>query len=142
MKQIMLWSLALMLSFTASAQGAPDEAAICSLLSRQVTEWNRGNIAGYLVGYWENDSLVFIGKNGPTYGYSATLERYKKAYPDAARMGQLTSAVLRVRLLSPEWAYVTGRWQLARKVGDIAGYYTLLLRKMNGEWVIVEDHSS
>lgn len=128
--------------FKTIAQNAQDETAIRAMLSRQVSEWNRGNIAGYLVGYWDNDSLVFIGKNGPTYGYRATLERYRKAYPDAAHMGQLTSTVLRVRMLSPEWAYVTGRWQLARKAGDIAGYYTLLLRKVDGEWVIVEDHSS
>ena len=73
-----------------------------------------------MVGYWDNDSLVFIGKTGPTYGYRATLERYKKAYPDAAQMGQLTSTIVTVRMLSPEWAYVTGRWQLKRTVGDLA----------------------
>lgn len=125
-----------------AAQTATDEATIRIILANQVTQWNRGNIDGYMVGYWENDSLVFIGKSGPTYGYRATLERYKKAYPDATQMGQLTSTVLAVRLLSPEWAHVTGRWQLNRTVGDLGGYYTLLLRKVNGEWVVVEDHSS
>jgi ketosteroid isomerase-like protein len=124
------------------AGGGGDEKAIRNLLAKQVEQWNQGNIAGYMVGYWESDSLVFIGKNGPTYGYSATLERYRKAYPDTAHMGQLTSTVLRVRMLSATWAYVTGRWQLKRSAGDLSGYYTLLLRKMGGKWVIVEDHSS
>jgi ketosteroid isomerase-like protein len=124
------------------AQAGGDESAIRSMLAKQVVQWNRGNVAGYMVGYWEHDSLVFIGKNGPTYGYRATLERYRKAYPDAAHMGQLTSTVLRLRMLSPEWAYVTGRWQLKRPAGDLGGYYTLLLRKIRGEWLIVEDHSS
>lgn len=124
------------------AQIAVDEANIRSMLAKQVVQWNRGNVDGYMVGYWESDSLVFIGKNGPTYGYRATLARYKKAYPDTAHMGQLRLTIIRVRLLSEDWAYVTGRWQLKRSAGDLAGYYTLLLRKINGEWVIVEDHSS
>lgn len=124
------------------AQPSVEETKIRILLANQVTQWNRGNIDGYMVGYWEHDSLVFIGKNGPTYGYQATLDRYKKAYPDLARMGTLTSTVINLRLLSPEWAYVTGQWQLKRTVGDAGGYYTLLLRKINGEWVIVEDHTS
>lgn len=134
--------LLLCLRVPAMAQHTHDEAAIRELLARQVKEWNHGNVAGYMVGYWENDSLVFIGKQGPTFGYQATLARYQKSYPDVAHMGQLTSTILHIRLLSQEWAYVTGRWQLARKAGDLSGYYTLLLRKLSGHWVIVEDHSS
>jgi ketosteroid isomerase-like protein len=134
--------LLLLLPSHSFARGTGDESAIRTLLAKQVIQWNRGNIDGYMAGYWESDSLVFIGKNGPTYGYSATLARYKKAYPDTAHMGQLTSTVLRIRMLSPQWAYVTGRWQLKRSAGDLSGYYTLLLRKMGGKWVIVEDHSS
>jgi hypothetical protein len=119
-----------------------EEGAIRTMLSAQVAEWNRGNIAGYMHGYWESDSLVFIGKKGPTYGYKATLSRYRKSYPDAAHMGRLSSTVLRVRMLSSEYAYVTGRWALKRKAGDVAGYYTLLLHRIGNEWVIIEDHSS
>ena len=142
MKKLLLLLALCFAMIPSRAQTATDEATIRILLANQVTQWNRGNIDGYMVGYWENDSLVFIGKSGPTYGYRATLERYKKAYPDAAQMGQLTSTILNVRMLSPEWAYVTGRWQLKRTAGDLGGYYTLLLRKVNGEWVVVEDHSS
>ena len=133
--------IALTISCGASAKQGED-ALIRQMLTAQVAEWNKGNISGYLHGYWESDSLVFIGKNGPTYGYNATLERYKKAYPDAEHMGQLTSTVLRIRQLDKEWAYVTGKWELKRKAGDLSGYYTLLLRKLKGQWVIVEDHSS
>jgi ketosteroid isomerase-like protein len=142
MRILLLLLLAVSLRGSAFAQTSTDDANIRIILANQVNQWNRGNIDGYMVGYWENDSLIFIGKNGPTYGYKATLDRYRLAYPDLTRMGQLTSTVIKVRLLSPEWAYVTGQWQLKRTVGDLGGYYTLLLRKINGEWVIVEDHSS
>ena len=134
--------LFLQASTVAVAQKGDDETAIRSLLMKQVAAWNEGNISAYLHGYWESDSLVFIGKSGPTYGYTATLERYKKAYPDADHMGKLTSTILLIRLLNKEWAYITGKWELARTVGNLSGYYTLLMRRIGGNWVIVEDHSS
>ncbi|MCW3123150.1 MAG: hypothetical protein JWQ38_2642, partial [Flavipsychrobacter sp.] len=65
-----------------------DEQAIRTMLSAQVTEWNKGNIEGYMHGYWENDSLLFIGSKGPRYGYKVTLQKYKEAYPDEAHMGK------------------------------------------------------
>lgn len=142
MRYPILLTAVMLFWISAPAQTSADEAKIHALLANQVVQWNRGNIEGYMIGYWESDSLVFIGKSGPTYGYRATLERYKKAYPNTDSMGKLISTVLRVRMLSPEWVYVTGRWELKRKTRDLAGYYTLLLRKLNGEWVIVEDHSS
>ena len=93
-------------------------------------------------GYWESDSLVFIGKNGPTYGYNATLARYKKSYPDPQQMGQLTSTIVSLERLSSGHYFVIGKWALARTMGNLSGSYTLLIKKINGEWVIVVDHSS
>src|SRR3954466_2662720 len=117
MRRILLLYMLLCPAFISLAK-ANDDQAIRSLLAAQVVQWNEGNISGYLHGYWESDSLVFIGKTGPTYGYNATLDRYKKAYPDADHMGQLSSTVLRIRLLGKDWAYVTGKWELKRKAGD------------------------
>ena len=119
-----------------------DENRIRSLLEAQVRQWNKGRIEGYMIGYWESDSLVFLGKDGPTYGFAAAVDRYRKAYPDTEAMGELTSTILRIQLLCPEYAYITGRWSLNRKAGAKSGSYTLLMRKIDGNWVIIEDHSS
>ncbi|HXS37178.1 MAG TPA: DUF4440 domain-containing protein [Flavipsychrobacter sp.] len=119
-----------------------DEQAIRSLLSRQVNEWNNGNIAGYMKGYWENDSLLFIGQKGPRYGYQNTLARYQQAYPDTAHMGKLTSVITSMKKLASDYYFIVGTWALKRSIGDLSGYYTLLFRKINGQWVIVVDHSS
>ena len=32
---------------------------------------------------------MFVGSQGITYGWKATLENYKKGYPDRATMGKL-----------------------------------------------------
>ena len=119
-----------------------DELAIQKMLSSQVTAWNKGSIEGYMKGYWESDSLVFIGSKGPRYGYDVTLKRYKEAYPDADHMGTLTSTVTSMQKLSPDYYFILGSWALKRKAGDVGGSYTLLIRKIKGNWVIVCDHSS
>ena len=119
-----------------------NETAIFKMLQAQETAWNNGNLETFMKGYWQNDSLLFIGKNGPKYGYNTTLENYKKGYPDTARMGKFTSTILSMKKLSKEYYFVVGKWYLKRTVGDVSGHYTLLIKKINGEWVIIADHSS
>ncbi len=119
-----------------------NEAAIRAVLNKQLQGWNSGSIDMYMQGYWNSDSLVFVGKSGPTYGYSQTLERYKKSYNDTAKMGKLRFDILQVRKLNADYYFVLGKWALKRSAGDVDGTFTLLFRKIRGKWVIVVDHSS
>lgn len=141
MKHALIVATLVLCSYAASAQ-SHNEHAIRAMLAAQVAEWNKGNIEGYMHGYWENDSLVFIGSKGPRYGYDVTLKKYKEAYPDLAHMGQLTSTITRIQKLSRRYYFVIGTWALKRSAGDIGGSYTLLLKKIKGKWVVVTDHSS
>ncbi len=134
--------IVLILFCTTAFARSRNERAIRTMLAAQVTEWNKGNIDGYMHGYWENDSLVFIGSRGPRYGYDVTLKKYKEAYPDLAHMGQLTSTITRIQRLSHKYYFVIGTWALKRTAGDVGGSYTLLLKKIKGSWVVVTDHSS
>jgi ketosteroid isomerase-like protein len=140
MKQFLLFVFCTTTLF-AQAQNK-DENAIRAMLSAQEAAWNTGNLEQFMIGYWQSDSLMFIGKNGPTYGYNKTLANYKKGYPDTAHMGKFTSTIVNMKRLSSEYYFVTGKWFLKRTVGDVSGYYTLLIRKINGKWVVVADHSS
>lgn len=119
-----------------------DERAILAVLSAQQTAWNQGDIETFMNGYWESDSLMFTGKTGIVYGYQNTLKRYRAGYPDRRAMGQLTFTILHVVAMSKTSAQVVGRWHLDREDGDLEGYFTLLWRKIDGEWVIVADHTS
>jgi hypothetical protein len=141
MKPLILAFLCLIYTNHVLAQNK-DEQAITRMLATQVEQWNKGSIDGYMKGYWENDSLLFIGIKGPRYGYETTLKRYKEAYPDAAHTGTLISTIKSMKKLSAEYYFVVGTWELKRSVGDASGNYTLLIRKIKGTWVIVCDHSS
>jgi len=119
-----------------------DEVAIRNILAEQSAAWNQGNIEGFMKGYWENDSLMFIGKKGLTYGWKNTLSNYRKNYPDAKAMGQLTFTIIKVKPLSDLYQEVIGKWHLERTEGNLEGHFTLLFQKIKGNWVIVMDHSS
>lgn len=119
-----------------------DEKAIHSLLAKQVEAWNRGNIEEFMQGYWKNDSLMFIGKSGVTYGYQQTLDNYKRGYPNKDYMGTLKFDILQVKKIAKGVYFVVGKWFLKRSAGDVGGHYSLLLRKIKGKWNIVADHSS
>ncbi len=147
MKRIILLA-ALLISIVAFSQSKPahpaggDEIIIRKILNDQAKAWNRGDIEGFMQGYWKNDSLLFIGKSGINRGWQRTLNNYKKGYPDTTAMGKLAFDIVLVKRLSPEYYYVVGKWMLTRSIGDLNGYYNLLLKKINGQWVIIADHSS
>lgn len=133
----------LLLMFTqfATAQ-TKDVKEILQILGAQEKAWNEGNIDEFMHGYWENDSLVFVGKNGLTYGYNNTLANYKKNYPDKTYMGKLKFTIISKQALGSQYFSIIGKWELTRTVGNLSGHYTLLLKKINGEWKIISDHSS
>jgi len=140
MKQLLLIVFTI-LSLNVTAQDK-DALTIKKMLAAQEKAWNEGNLDKFMIGYWQSDSLLFIGSKGPKYGYNITLENYKKGYPDTAHMGKFTSTIISMKKLSAEYYFVVGKWFLQRSVGDISGHYTLLIRKIKGQWVIVADHSS
>jgi hypothetical protein len=140
MKNVVTFLL-LLVSIQMTAQQG-EEAAIRKVLNSQTEAWNRGDIEGFMKGYWENDSLMFIGKSGITYGWTNTLNNYKKGYPDTASMGKLIFNLISVKRLSKTYYHVVGKWFLKRSIGDVGGHYNLLFQKINGRWVIIADHSS
>ncbi|GAA0531565.1 nuclear transport factor 2 family protein [Chitinophaga japonensis] len=125
----------------ARGQQSP-EVAIRQLMQQQTEAWNQGNIPAFMDTYWRSDSLLFIGKNGVTYGWQATLERYQQSYPDKAAMGTLQFDLLEFKRLNPELYFLVGKWHLQRSLRNVQGHFTLLIRKMNGTWKIIADHSS
>lgn len=139
MKTTVLFCLMLLLAAFSFAQ---DKKAITNLLEKQRLAWNRGDLEGYMNGYWKSDSLLFVGKDGPKYGWKTTLENYKKSYPDDDAMGMLTFNILQINIIDIKNAFVLGGWKLKREKDEPQGFFTLWLRRIKGEWKIVSDHTS
>jgi uncharacterized protein (TIGR02246 family) len=128
-------------SITGFAQSNQD-AAIRQILEKQTEAWNKGDLNAFMQTYWKSDSLVFVGKNGVTYGWQHTLDNYRKGYPDKTAMGRLQFTIIRIEFLSDQVYNVIGKWHLTRTIGNLQGHYTLIIKRINGKWLIVQDHSS
>ena len=139
---LLIWVFAVGLQACDTETGAADRAEILAMMDHQEACWNDGDIDCFMEGYWPSDSLMFIGQNGVVYGYDQTLERYQKNYPDRSAMGMLGFEIVELQRLSPDYYHMVGKWQLQREIGDIGGHFTLLFRKIKGEWFIIRDHSS
>lgn len=132
----------LFLIFTYSCSNMKNnEQEILAIMQKQENSWNNGNIDAFMQGYWQSDSLLFIGKNGIKYGWQTTLDNYKKSYPDKATMGKLAFEILKLEV-SGETAYMLGKWSLIRENDNPNGYFTLYWKKINEKWVITIDHTS
>ena len=125
----------------AANAGKEDEAAIRSVLDKQVAAWNEANIDEFMKSYWKSDSILFIGSK-VTSGWDSTLVRYKKSYPDKAAMGQLRFEILRMDYISSDSYLITGKYFLTREKDNPSGIFTLLFKKKKGNWVIAYDHTS
>ncbi|RKR80843.1 ketosteroid isomerase-like protein [Mucilaginibacter gracilis] len=140
MKKLFCFLLLAVCYLTTFAQ--TDALEIRKVLEEQRTAWNNGDIPQFMQGYWQSDSLMFVGKSGVNYGWQTTLNHYKKGYPDKAAMGQLTFNIIKIELLDKTNAFVLGGWNLKRENDAPGGYFTLWFRKIKGQWKIVCDHTS
>jgi beta-aspartyl-peptidase (threonine type) len=121
-----------------------DARAVRQLLDAQVAAWNRGDLEGFLRGYWRSDSLSFYSGGSVTHGWQTTLDRYRRRYQGEGReMGTLVFDVHDVALPARGLAVVRGGWSLALKESRPAGLFTLLLRWFPDDgWKVVHDHTS
>jgi len=143
MKKLSLFLIVLLVSAAITlAQSDKDKAAIRKVMDDQAAAWNRGDIEGFMEGYWKSDQLLFISTTGQKRGWQPTLDRYKKSYDTRAKMGTLTFSEMEITFLSKKSASVNGSWSLARDGDNPHGKFTLIFRKFKEGWRIVQDHTS
>jgi beta-aspartyl-peptidase (threonine type) len=114
------------------------------VLTAQIDAWNRGDLDGYMAGYWKSPDLIFFSNGTETRGWQATLDRYRTRYQgEGKQMGILDFPELDILTLGPEAAMARGRWRLKMPDGkELSGMTSVILRKLPDGWRIVHDHSS
>jgi ketosteroid isomerase-like protein len=140
MKSLFL-AISLLFSLHAFAQ---DEKEITKSILDQADKWNKGDLTGFMSYYWVSDSLLFVGKNGPTYGWNTVKANYEKNYgKDQQDLGKLHFEILQTQKLGKNNYFMLGKW-LVKKEGnaDKFGFFTLIWKKIKGKWLIVADHTS
>ncbi|MCK0132344.1 DUF4440 domain-containing protein [Flavobacteriaceae bacterium F08102] len=125
-----------------SAQVKKDIQGITNMLMQQTKDWSAGDLEAFMNGYIKSDKLYFVGRSGLTSGWAKTLANYKKGYPTTDHTGTLKFDLEKFEPLAPNVYLVIGQFHLKRKVGDADGWFSLILKRIDGEWKIIADHSS
>lgn len=117
--------------------------AIEKILTDQVLAWNKGDLEGFMAGYWQSPELSFYSGKTTTSGWQQTLDRYRLRYQSEGKeMGTLAFKDLEIEMLGQSNAFVRGKWQLELKNETVGGIFTLVLRKFPSGWRVIHDHTS
>ena len=129
----------------ARLQSRGDPAAeVRAVWTAQVEAWNRGDLDGFMIGYWNSPDLVFFSNKTETRGWQQTLDRYRATYKAEGRqMGALDFPQLEFKVLGPEAVLARGQWRLRMPDGkESTGMTSVTFQKRPEGWRIVHDHSS
>jgi uncharacterized protein (TIGR02246 family) len=118
------------------------EHEIEKVLSDQVAAWNRGDLPGFMQAYWQSDKLSFSSGGSTRRGWKSIHDHYQAKYGGKSDLGQLSFTDLEVSLLNPDHALVLGRWHLATGESAMEGNFSLVVRHIDENWVIIHDHTS
>ena len=118
-------------------------AAVRAVLDAQTAAWNKGDLEGFMAGYWKSPELTFFSGKDVQRGWQATIDRYRKRYQGEGReMGKVAFHDVRVDPVGPEHAWVRGRWEVVTSKETLGGLFTLVFRKFPDGWRIIHDHTS
>ncbi len=120
----------------------PDHLAIKQVLMKQQSFWNQGLIDSFMNGYWRSPQLRFVSKKGVSYGWQQVRDNYHRSYPNPQKMGKLQFNFESIETLAKDKALVIGSWEVNNEDGRLTGWFSLILRKFNGHWLIIVDHTS
>lgn len=113
------------------------------VLSESAAGWNRGDLGTFMAAYLDSPTTTYWGATGLVQGYEAIRRHYAPRFRPGAVRDSLSFEDVRARRLGSDYALATARWVLFR--GDTvasSGPFTLILRRMEGDWRIIHDHSS
>ena len=122
-------------------------AELEAMLARAAVNWNRGDLDAFMADYLPSDSTTFIGGSGLLRGPAAIRASYAPLFTGRAVRDSLSFAILDVDPLAPDVVNLIGQYTLARRVAGrdsvtARGPTSLLVRRVDGRWRIVHDHSS
>ena len=119
-----------------------DHQRIRALFESACAAWNRGNIDGYLADYWHSDKVRWVSEGIVRYGFEVIAAAFKVRFDALDNMGRLEVSNLEVELLGKSDALVFGVWTQTMHTARRHGVFTVHSKKIDGEWLIVSDHSS
>jgi uncharacterized protein (TIGR02246 family) len=129
------------------SQRAAVRAELEAMLQRAAVDWNRGDLDGFIGDYLPGDSTTYIGGRGLVRGPAAIRASYARLFTGEMQRDSLSFVMLDVDPVAPDVANLIAQYILTRRAGGrdsvtARGPTSLLVRRVDGRWRIVHDHSS
>jgi hypothetical protein len=119
-----------------------DYQQIYGLLIKMGDRWNAHDIDGYLAPYWKSPDLLVVIEGEQLKGWSDVNATYHRGYPNRDEMGSVAFDRVQIQMVAPDVAVGLDWWTIVQKRGKVLGTSTMVLRKIDGNWVIVVMHTS
>lgn len=126
----------------ADAAGIPpraDEEIIRGVIAANAAAWNEGNLDAYMNGYANAADTMLVDNAVVTAGWAPLKKTFERDIAAAGAMGRLTFGGLDVRMTSEDVATVVGKYSIARANGGRGGVVTLVMKRIDGVWRIVQE---
>lgn len=136
---------------TAYRPSANERAALrdemTAMLARAAASWNRGDLDAFVDDYLPGNETTYIGSRGLLRGPDAIRAAYAPRFVPGAVRDSLSFELLDVDPLAADVTNIIATYILVRHVGGrdsvtARGPTSLLMRRVDGRWRIVHDHSS
>lgn len=126
-----------------SAQRAEALTEINDMMQVSARDWTRGDLAAFMDSYESGSAATFVTAKGVIRGRDAIRDRYAPRFVPGAMHDALSFENTEVDLLAPDVANVIGYYRLTRGDSTTArGPTSLVMRRRDGRWRIIHDHSS
>jgi uncharacterized protein (TIGR02246 family) len=118
------------------------EIAIRNVFNAGCAAWNRGDLDGYLASYWNSNQTIWVSSGALRRGKEAIVAAYQARFSSPQQMGKIHVTELDIDVLTATDAIAFGRWRLVLAKETSEGFFTVQLKKLEGTWFYVSDHSS
>lgn len=118
-------------------------AEIVRMLDSGAAAWNRGDLDRFVSDYAPDTTTTFIGSRGIVRGRAAIRAAYAPRFAPGGTRDSLSFERVEVDQLAPDVINTIAYYRLMR--GDSTTGYgptSLVMRKIDGHWKIIHDHSS
>ena len=121
---------------------------IAAMMARSAVAWNRGDLDAFMEDYAPGDGTTYVGSRGILRGPAAIRAAYAPRFAAGVRRGTLRFEGLEVDVLAPGVVNAIATYVLTDRTAAGAdttigrGPTSLVMRKGDGRWRIVHDHSS
>ncbi len=126
--------------YAMNATGRPALDAVVATVQSQAAAWNDGDLGAFMNVFWRSPEFTFVSGSTVTKGWDETYRRYRDGYGESGDLGRLSYSNLEAKMLAADTASVVGRYAFARGAASGQGAMTLVMRRFEGAWRVVQHH--